>query len=175
MSEGMNRIGTIKTKIRPVKKLFLIEPDDIKQFVEIIHSVSMEIAGLSNPILTNDQNLFAENTIQFINRHDPDVVINYTSLNDDDITKCYRIPSFSGKLRDSALKSLSTPFCIVDNLPYPLKFKEHEEIKVYSCFRKSIDTSAPFSLMSLLHFGIADEDYEDTLSTTTRLCITTRF
>lgn len=154
----MNRIGTIRTRVRPVKKLFIVEKDDLKRLIEIIKIVSKEVAGLSNLIMTNDQLLFSENTIKFVNRHDPDIIINYSSCNDDRLSACFRLKTLSGKRRDTAIKHLSTPISIIDNVPYVLGLMLKERIrKYYSCFEEKTD---PFSLAVLVNYGIIEKDYK---------------
>jgi len=51
----MDRIQPIMTKVRPVKKLFIIEPDDLTTFIKVIRLCSGEIMGQKNLILINDQ------------------------------------------------------------------------------------------------------------------------
>lgn len=66
----------------PVAKVFIIEPDDYGRLAKIVKLVSTEIEGLSNLLLIHDDTLFCENTLHFINRHDPDVIINYSSCDE---------------------------------------------------------------------------------------------
>jgi hypothetical protein len=68
----MNRTAIITTKVRPVKKMFVIEHGDIDRITAIIKLRSREIYGLSNLIMENGDELFNANTLQFVNRHDPD-------------------------------------------------------------------------------------------------------
>ena len=86
----MDRIATIETVIRPIKKLFVIDPNDRQGFISFIKISSGDMNGIGNLILLNDVNLFGENTVTFVRRYDPDVILNYSSREDGDFYDCYR-------------------------------------------------------------------------------------
>ena len=110
----MSSIETITTKVRPIKKLFVIEPDDFDRLAHIIKQTSKEIWGLSNLILLHDAALFSENTLRFIDRHDPDVIVNYSSCSDDALKIQFRTCVYNGKTDDYAIKQFSTLLDIWD-------------------------------------------------------------
>jgi hypothetical protein len=84
----MDRIETIITKVRPIKKLFILDPDDRATFLRCLRLCSEEILGIKNLFLINNERLLTENTIAFVRAHDPDVVINYSSR---DANQLYRV------------------------------------------------------------------------------------
>ena len=106
----MNRVSSVITKVRPIKKLFLIDETDIDRFVAIIQSVTLEVAGISNLILINNGDLFTRSIKDFVNYHDPDVVLNCTSLNNNDLLQFFKIPSYSGDVAASISNSFSTSY-----------------------------------------------------------------
>jgi hypothetical protein len=77
MESGKYRNESIKTRVRPIKKLCIIENNDFPRLIEIIRIYSKEICGILNLILINDATLFSSNILEFIKSHDP-VVKNYT-------------------------------------------------------------------------------------------------
>lgn len=86
----MDKIATIETVVRPIKKLFVIDPDDRQGFINFIKISSGDMNGIRNLILLNDAGLFNENTVAFVRRYDPDVILNYSSRDDGDFYDCYR-------------------------------------------------------------------------------------
>jgi hypothetical protein len=157
----MNRIETLATRVRPVKKLFIIEQDDREQLVKIITSVSKEITGLSNLILVNDDTLFSDEVVAFVNRHDPDVIVNYSSRSNDDLQKKYKIKSLTGSRSDKSVAHLSTPLYIVNNIPQHAFLEVTDATnEVFSCLDDKRD---PENLMFLLHCGLSDADIDDAI------------
>ena len=151
----MNRIVTVTTKVRPIKKLFIIEQHDFSRLIEIIKLVSDEIDGLSNLILLNDDKLFSKNTLNFVYSHDPDVVINYSKCSFETLRQQFRIDVFDGIIDEYAIKHFSTPLRIWDTIPPSMKsWVTDEECEVYSTFQCSDN---PLDFFFTLHFGLAPE------------------
>ncbi len=57
---------TITTKARPIKKVCIINKDDLENLLNVIKIFSSEVGGFLNLILINDEELFSSNSIEFI-------------------------------------------------------------------------------------------------------------
>ncbi len=151
----MRKTGTIVTRVRPVKKLFIIEANDLSLFLKIVEFVSQEIVGLSNIILLNDEMIFSNNTVNFINRHDPDIIINYSTRDDNELKQKFKIPTLKLN-RDVLPRHLQAPLFIFDNPPLILKYASNN--KPFKVFTASLVGNTPQDIAYLLNFGKAAND-----------------
>lgn len=128
----MSQIETIVSKVRPIKKLCIID-DDFSKFFEIIQDYSEEIGGFYNLILLHNDSLFSQNTIDFINHHDPDLIINYSNCDNEKLLKKFQIKVIDGKKQGFSYKSIKTPLLIFDNIPENAYsyFKELKKVETY--------------------------------------------
>ncbi len=162
--------SSVTTKIRPVKKLYIINKNDLPRFVEIINTLSTEMGGILNVILLNDDKLFSKNTVAFINRHDPDVIINFSDCNNDDLYTAFKVLIVNGNDRTFDLKRLSTPLKIATSMPKMLNGEFWKGInKVYSNFDR------PHSIAKILYylnFGLIGDKYslESTIFKDIEIC-----
>ena len=113
----MDKIQTIVTKVRPIKKLFILEPDDMTTFVQCLRLCSKEILGIGNLFLLNNEDLFTENTIALVNAHDPDVVINYSSRDRNELYSAFKTLIKSSSDTRFNPNQFSTPLMSFQNLP----------------------------------------------------------
>lgn len=114
----MDRIATIETVIRPIKKLFVIDPDDRQGFISFIKSSTGDMNGIRNLILLNDDSLFSENTVTFVRRFDPDVILNYSSRKDGDFYDRYRTRVQNNREAGFTIHAtFQTPLWYFQNLP----------------------------------------------------------
>jgi hypothetical protein len=86
----MSELINLKTVVRPIRKLFVIEDGDISTFAKIVEFCSEDLNGIRTLILINDEGLFSENTVAMINSHDPDVILNYSQASDDKLYDRFR-------------------------------------------------------------------------------------
>lgn len=155
----MDKLVTISTRVRPIKKLFIIEPDDILKLIKIIELISSEINGYSNLILVNDKDLRNENTLNFINWHDPDIIVNCSNCSDDLIEEAFKI-----KIIDySYINQISTPLMMFDNLPDFVKLLWKGEGFVHANFNSEINEN---DLLKIVNFGLIKEDLRQNLKNT---------
>lgn len=75
-----NRVRTtfVTTSIRPFKKIFVVNPDDLSAFETIISSISDEVDQIFNLIIPLDKLFYLDSTKEFISRCDPDILFNLT-------------------------------------------------------------------------------------------------
>lgn len=152
----MSQIETIVSTVRPIKKLSIIE-DDFSIFFKIIRDYTEELGGFYNLILVNDESLFSENTIEFVNEHDPDLIINYSKCEHEKLAKIFKIKVLDGKDPNFRYVTIETPLGIFDNIPENVLsfFKEIKKIEVN--FSSGDDY---FHHFLVLNFGILTEKYQ---------------
>src|ERR1043165_453022 len=72
----------ILTKVRPIKKLFIIEPNDYDGFAKLFAEIQDEVDAIQNLIFVNDDDLWSAPNKEFIKRSDPDIILNLSSAED---------------------------------------------------------------------------------------------
>jgi hypothetical protein len=127
--------------------------------------------GIRNLILLNDDHLFDENTVAFVKRHDPDLILNHSSLHDDLLYGCYRTRVKNNT--DAGFTVHSTcqlPFWYFQNIP-PLvvamsKLSGKEISLVDDVWAATVDSEGnptPEQVLFSLNCGVADETLPEKL------------
>ena len=80
------RTEYILTKVRPIKKLFIIEPHDYESFANLFTEIQDEIDIIQNLIFVNDNDLWSQPNKDFIKRSDPDIILNLSNLDDEKLS-----------------------------------------------------------------------------------------
>jgi hypothetical protein len=164
MESGKYRNESIKTRVRPIKKLCIIENNDFPRLIEIIRIYSKEICGILNLILINDATLFSSNILEFIKSHDPDIIINYSSCVNEKLMEKFDIKVLNGNSKDFSLEYLSYSISHLSN-----------ELDPYAPLRKgnanliftNIDENPNIEKMFFyLNFGMIDQNLADGLKDT---------
>lgn len=148
----MNRIETVTTTVRPIRKLFVINDSDIKLFIDLIRLTSREIAGITNLILPSGPELFEENITSFIEQQDPDIIINYSTEDTTQLKRHFRIDSFSAPSLDEVQRFASTTLETWDNLQtFFARALTDKGPLIYSVIAKK---DSDVDLFTALHYGI---------------------
>ena len=87
----MQRTETIITKIRPIKKMFVIDSDNYESFSHLFLKIQEDVDIVSNLLFVNDDYLWSDSAYDFVSRSDPDIIINLSSLDDDSLSSHFRI------------------------------------------------------------------------------------
>ncbi len=116
-STRLDKITNIRTTVRPIRKLFVIDANDINTLLRFIEFCSTDLHGIRNIILLNDDNLFSENTVAFVRRHDPDVILNYSSASEDSLYDQYRTLVRKMRAGDFDLRAYKTQLPLLQRLP----------------------------------------------------------
>lgn len=160
----MYRNGTIITKIRPIKKLCIIEDNDLDRLIQIIKSYSMEVTGILNLILINNEKLYYSNTIDFIDRYDPDIIVNYSSCNNDKLRSLFKTLVMNGMDKNFHWDNIATSIDILDNIRDASQSMQNDEIKIVKDIYANYDTSNdPKNMVYYLNFGLIDKSLKDDL------------
>lgn len=57
---NLMRTEYIKTKVRPIKRMFVIEPTDTESFIRLFTSIQKDIDIIYNLIFINDSDLWTD-------------------------------------------------------------------------------------------------------------------
>ena len=109
------------TKVRPIRKVFIINENDFFTFNMIINHLMSEIDGIYNLIFESFSMIFESNIKEFVNRFDPDIVINYSTLDDIALAKNFKTEVHSAYKSDFNLFRYGSPLYTFTGLPYLLK------------------------------------------------------
>jgi hypothetical protein len=154
---------SIITRVRPIKKLCIIEKTDFSRFIEIINIYSKELCGILNLILINDASLFSSNTVEFIKSHDPDIIINYSLCDNEKLMKEFKILVLKGGSEDFRLEDISFPIDSLSNELDPYRALRKKIDKIFA----NLDESPTIEKIFLyLNFGLINEELARRLENT---------
>jgi DNA-directed RNA polymerase subunit RPC12/RpoP len=75
----MRRVN-VTTKMRPFRKLFVIDANDMLAFVRVVREIAGEVDAFRNLILPDDRLLWSATTAELVRRFDPDIIFNLSVL-----------------------------------------------------------------------------------------------
>ena len=153
----MYRNESIITKVRPIKKLCIINEGDMAKFFELIKSFSREIGGMLNIVLLNDDELFSEKRVEFVRRHDPDIIVNYSDCSEDKLYQNFKTHLLNGNEENFEQGRVETPLMELSNKAIlPNEIRGHREV-VYTNISQDIEED---KFAYYLNYGlIEDEEY----------------
>jgi len=111
------RTEYIQTKVRPIKKLYIIEPDDYDSFSKIFLQLQDEIDSINNLIFVNNERLFTTVNREFVKRSDPDIILNFSLLKDDKLSSFFDIFSVNPVTKKYITGRLGSAFFSFTRLP----------------------------------------------------------
>ncbi|KFC79036.1 ABC transporter substrate-binding protein [Buttiauxella agrestis] len=144
----------VTTKVRPIRKLFIINSDDKTTFITIFNSLMHDIDGILNIILQVDEKLFSEINKEFVNRYDPDVILNYSTLDDNKLSEHFNTITYNSSSKNYNLHDFCSPLFTFTGTPY-LATKDPSLIpkKVYASSKIEFSSK---SLLYAMNFGVLD-------------------
>jgi len=144
----------VTTKIRPIRKIFLLEKDDYDNFLSILKILSTEIDGYNNLLIISD--IFERrDVIEMVNRFDPDVAINYSNLDDSTISNSLNVLTYNSKSENFNLAKFGSPLFSFTGKPF-LTTKD-PELVTNKCYASFEMLKNPQSLFYCLNYGYAGE------------------
>ncbi|EMX2853466.1 hypothetical protein OP862_05625 [Yersinia massiliensis] len=145
----------VTTKIRPIRKIFIIDENDIQTFFLIFNVLMKEIDGILNLILPVNEHLSSSRNKEFANRFDPDVILNYSKLDDVIISEYFNATVFNSSSQNYNVHKFGSPIFTFTNTPY-LATKDPTLIprKVYASSKIEF---TPNSLLLALNYGVLDK------------------
>ncbi|WP_048152448.1 hypothetical protein [Methanolacinia paynteri] len=155
----MSRIETITTKVRPIKKLCIID-NDFGLFCHINNVFTEEIGGFYNLILLNDDKLFSQNTLDFIKYHDPDIIINYSKRENELLLEKFKIRVIDPKAKENFnLGHYTIPISVLDNIPDLAKSVFLERVKkIILCNSNSKKPENSVNFVNLGSYSVEEEN-----------------
>ncbi|KTD05814.1 hypothetical protein Lgra_2591 [Legionella gratiana] len=152
------KMELITSKIRPIRKLFIIDTDSTLHFETIVEELSDEIDGFKNIFLLNDKEIWSSINIEFVKRHDPDFIINFSNLEDALIKDHFEIETVNAKTDNFKLSKYGTKIRTFTTKPFLLN--KSDEFLPKEIFYSSQLGWEPLSLMASINFGYK-KDKED--------------
>lgn len=148
---------TITTKARPIKKVCIVDKNDYMNLIKIIKMYSSEIGGFLNLLFVNDEELFSENSIEFIKYHDPDIILNFSSCENEALTLNFNTYTIDGKKEDLNQHDLSIHLTSLNQIPgFPQKEFETVVKNIYTRFDKESNVK---NLIYYMNFGLLDPEF----------------
>jgi len=148
---------TITTKARPIKKVCIINREDYINLIKIIKMYSSEIGGFLNLIFVNDAELFSENTIEFIKYHDPDIILNFSSCENEALTLNFNMYTIDAKREDFNQHNFSIHLTHLNQFPgFPKKEFETSVKNIYTRLDKENNIK---NLVYYVNFGLLDPEF----------------
>lgn len=148
---------TITTKARPIKKLCIINKNDYINLIKIIKMYSSEIGGFLNLIFVNDAELFSDNSIEFIKYHDPDIILNFSSCENEALTLNFNTYTVDGKRENFNQHDLYIHLTDLTQIPgFPQKEFEASVKNIYTRLDKETDVK---NFIYYMNFGLLDPEF----------------
>jgi hypothetical protein len=155
----MQRTETLTTKIRPIKKMFVIEPDSYESFNHLFIKIQEDVDIISNLLFVNDDYLWSDSAYDFVLRSDPDIIINLSSLENNNLSSHFRIFTVKPFSDQYKIERFCTQLFSFQNKPQifdNFDFDENEEVRVFSA--ANLDNT-PESLFICINYGLAEDKF----------------
>jgi len=157
------RTEYITTKVRPIKKLFIIEQGDYAAFAELFSEIQDEIDAIQNLIFVNDDELWSQSNKDFIKRSDPDIIINLSKLDDNDLSIHFGISSAKPTTDSFKIGRFGTNLSSFTRLPTLFDKYWDNSINSGVLSATKLDNTAE-SLFVCLNYGLVEEKTNEHLS-----------
>lgn len=139
--------------------MFIIEPSNYEFFSEVFLKIQGDIDIINNLLFINDGYLWSDSAYNFVQRSDPDIILNLSSLDDEKLAAHFRkitVKPFTDQYKIerfcTQLISFQNKPIIFDNFEVDL----NEDIRVLSANKME---NTPESLFSCINYGFAEGDF----------------
>jgi hypothetical protein len=157
------RTEYITTKVRPIKKLFIIEQGDYASFAKLFLEIQDEIDAIQNLIFVNDNELWSQSNKDFIKRSDPDIIINLSKLDDNDLSIYFGIFSVNPITDNFEILRFGTNLFSFTRLPTSfVKYWNDKNKNIVILSATKLDDTAE-SLFACLNYGLIEEKTQEHL------------
>lgn len=155
------------TRARPVRKLFVLDPDDIEGFIAIIKMLTSDWAGLHSIFALNDSSFNTENTRCLIERYDPDLIVNRSRLKNEELSRVFRTRALTP---DDLNMVGSMVIPVLELMDMRASYRRLSILDLLQPGDEIVvnyaDNPTPENLMRILHCGIAKRESFEQLSRT---------
>ncbi len=145
----------VTTKIRPIRKLFIINNGDKNSFDCIFESLMQEIDGIFNIILHSNNQLFSPENIEFVNRFDPDIIINHSDLDNKLLSSKFNTIAYLYDSSEHITNRFGSPLFSFTGTPY-LATKDPSLIPDKVFATSKLENSSD-SLFFALNYGVLNK------------------
>jgi DNA-directed RNA polymerase subunit RPC12/RpoP len=155
----MQRVETIITKIRPIKKMFVIDLDNYNTFSQLFLKIQEDVDIINNLLFVNDDYLWSDSAYDFVERSDPDIILNLSSLEDEKLSSHFRTFTVKPVTDQYKIERFCTQLLFFQNKPRifdNFDFAENEEINAFSAVKLEY---TPVSLFICINYGLAEEKF----------------
>ena len=160
------RTEYISTKIRPIKKLFIIEHDDYASFEKLFTEIQDEIDIIQNLIFINDTNLWSQPNKEFIKRSDPDIILNLSKLDDEKLSIHFGIFSVKPITDHYKIARFGTNLFSFTKLPSIVGRFTHKRDVDFNVLSASKIENTSESLLACINYGLFQNETKKHLSLT---------
>jgi hypothetical protein len=155
----------ISTKIRPIRKLFIIETNNFEAFENILKSISSDIEMIFNIIFINNENIFTKLNKEVVKRQNIDIILNLSKLENSVIEDNFLIETFTPDTDSFKIERFVTDFRFISNLPSLIaKYNDDKKEKVF--YSNQYNKDDCLSAVSSINFGLYLKEDDDLIEKT---------
>ncbi|TZF92221.1 hypothetical protein FW781_22140 [Chryseobacterium panacisoli] len=169
------RTDYILTKVRPIKKMFIVENNDYEAFEKLFLEIQDEIDVIQNLIFVNDDDLWTQTSRDFIKRSDPDIILNLSTLDDNKLSMHFGIFSVKPITDHYKISRFGTNLFSFTKLPTIIKRFNKEEDLEFTVLSGSKLENTPESLLACVNYGLFENKTKEQLPLTIFKNVTANF
>lgn len=155
------RTAYITTKIRPIRKLFIVEPNNFESFKEILIDIANDIELIFNIFLEDNEQLSSLIIQEFVKRHAPDLIFNLSKRDNNEIEHIFNIQCITPDSVMTRITRFCTYISFISNTPALIqKYSKSSNDSDIFC-AETINTNDILSIISCINFGLYSHDEED--------------
>jgi hypothetical protein len=148
------RTAYITTKVRPIRKLFVIEPNDFDSFEKVIKDISHDIEMIFNIFFENNNELFSETNREFVKRQNIDIIFNLSEQDNNKIEEYFSIECLTPNSDMTKIGRYVTDLHFISNTPSLIhKYSEISNDNALF-FADKYNKDDAFSMISCVNFGL---------------------
>lgn len=137
--------------------MFVINPDDYESFAHLFLKIQEDIDITCNLLFVNDDHLWTKSVYDFVVRSDPDIIINFSSIEDKELSSHFRIFTVKPFTDQYKIERFCTQLISFQNKPIffeNFNFNENEELILLSATKLEHTAEA---LFTCINYGLADD------------------
>lgn len=155
------RTAYVTTRIRPIRKLFIVEPNNFESFKDILMDIANDIELIFNIFLEDNNQLSYPHIQEFVKRHAPDLIFNLSKRDNNEIEHIFNIQCISPDNVMTKITRFCTYISFISNTPSLMKkYREDSNDNDVFC-SETINTNDILSIISCINFGLYSHDEED--------------
>lgn len=155
------RTAYITTKVRPIRKLFIIEPNDSDFFEKVLKEISHDIEMIFNIFFENNEGLFSEIHRDFVKRQNIDIIFNLSEQDNNIIEEYFSIECLTPNSDMTKIGRYVTNLRFISNTPSLIhKYSETSNDNAVF-FADMYNKDDVLTMISCINFGLFIQDEDD--------------